>query len=77
MKPSSLRVCANELSIRDMCEKANTKVCNDLTISNLGPHVEQHVRVLNGPFEIDELYCSDSLQAIPNVLSGLVDFCIF
>lgn len=50
---------------------------NDLCVSNLGAYVEQRAKLVPGPYNIDELFCSDALQSAPNALAGLVEFYIF
>ena len=66
-------------SVREACEQVHETMGNDIVISNLGSFCDQRVKVVDGPFRIDEIYCSDSLQSIPNVLGGLVSilFCLF
>lgn len=59
-------------STREACERAHEMMSNDLVVSNLGSFIDKRVKVVEGPFEIDEFYCSDSIQSVPNVLGGLV-----
>lgn len=62
----------NSKSLREACEKVHETMGNDLVISNLGSFCDQRLKEIDGPFKIDEIYCSDSLQSIPNVFGGLV-----
>jgi hypothetical protein len=50
---------------------------SDLILSNLGNTVSNQTRLFPGPMQIEELYCSDSLQTNPRLSSAILAHLLF
>ena len=50
----------------------NNNVLFDLPVSNLGRYVNDKVPVFPGPFDIKEIYCTDSLNSYPKVTMAII-----
>ena len=60
-------------SLADACQREHENLFCDISQSNLGTYLNDNSKVLSGgPFDIEEIYCSDSQQSIPNIHCGFV-----
>ncbi|RNA07530.1 hypothetical protein BpHYR1_048307 [Brachionus plicatilis] len=47
------------------------QVC-DLSVSNLGPFVNDYIKEFDGNFSIKEIYCSDLLLSVPKITNAII-----
>ena len=57
---------------KDACIRLNKKNKCDLLLSNIGTHVVNRKKVIDGPIKITETYFGDSLTSNPNILPALM-----
>ena len=58
-------------------EILNHEITCDLVISNLGTFVNDAKKVLDGPIDIKEIYCTDSLNSKPRVVPAIYYHMLF
>ncbi len=61
------KVFANANSNEEVCNILSKDVGCHIAVSNLGTFVNDNVKVVEGPLQIKEIYCTDPLNSKPNI----------